>query len=59
MLENEILRDVFEVSDNANAKVGLISTVKRRADHKSKAIHKRNDMSRKNQARNAFLYEDN
>lgn len=56
MLENSVLRDVFEVTDSA--KVSMISTMRRRADHKSKTIHKRNDVSRKGMAQNAFLYED-
>ncbi|EGZ18975.1 hypothetical protein PHYSODRAFT_351401 [Phytophthora sojae] len=58
LVENEVLRDVFEVTENANAKIGLVSTVKRRADLKAKAVHKRNDMSRKDQAQNAFLYDE-
>jgi hypothetical protein len=55
-LENSVLREVFDVTDTT--KTSMVSTVKRRADHKSKAIHKRNDMSRKGMAQNAFLYED-
>ncbi|GMF20753.1 unnamed protein product [Phytophthora fragariaefolia] len=58
LMENEVLRDVFEVTENANAKISLVSTVKRRADLKAKAVHKRNDMSRKDQAQNAFLYDE-
>ncbi|KAJ0400402.1 hypothetical protein P43SY_001680 [Pythium insidiosum] len=58
LYENPVLRDVFEVSDNENAKISMISTVRRRADHRAKAINKRNDISRKGAAQNAFLYED-
>ncbi|GLE01451.1 hypothetical protein PINS_up010281 [Pythium insidiosum] len=58
LYENPVLRDVFEVSDNVNAKVSMISTVRRRADHRAKTINKRNDISRKGAAQNAFLYED-
>ncbi|KAE8886340.1 hypothetical protein PF005_g17692 [Phytophthora fragariae] len=58
LVENEVLRDVFEVTENAKAKIGLVSTIKRRADLKAKAVHKRNDMSRKDQAQNAFLYDE-
>ncbi|POM65482.1 Interferon-related developmental regulator family protein / IFRD protein family isoform 1, partial [Phytophthora palmivora] len=49
LVGNEVLRDVFEVTENTKAKIGLVSTVKRRADHKAKAVHKRNDISRKDQ----------
>ncbi|KAK1943160.1 Interferon-related developmental regulator 1 [Phytophthora citrophthora] len=58
LVENEVLRDVFEVTENSNAKLALVSTVKRRANMKAKAVHKRNDMSRKDQAQNAFLYDE-
>ncbi|KAH7485376.1 hypothetical protein KRP22_006524 [Phytophthora ramorum] len=58
LVENEVLRDVFEVTENVNAKISLGSTVKRRADLKAKAVNKRNDMSRKDQAQNAFLYDE-
>ncbi|KAG6612225.1 Interferon-related developmental regulator 1 [Phytophthora cinnamomi] len=58
LVENDVLRDVFEVTENANAKISLVSTVKRRADLKAKAVNKRNDMSRKDQAQNAFLYDE-
>ncbi|KAG7377028.1 Interferon- developmental regulator 1 [Phytophthora pseudosyringae] len=55
LVENEVLRDVFEVTENANAKIGLVCTVKRRADLKAKAVQKPNDMSRKDLAQNAVL----
>lgn len=58
MVENEVLRDVFDVSEKATAKASMVPTTKRRAGHKSKAVHKRNEVSRKDMAQNAFLYED-
>ncbi|ETL84202.1 hypothetical protein L917_15932 [Phytophthora nicotianae] len=58
LVENEVLREVFEVTENVNTKVGLKPTVKRRAERKAKTVHKRNDMSRKDQAQNAFLYDE-
>ncbi|DAZ92869.1 TPA: hypothetical protein N0F65_003048 [Lagenidium giganteum] len=58
LFQNEVLRGVFDVSENENAKVGMISTVKQRASHKSRAVGKRNDVSRKSKAQNSFLYEN-
>ncbi|OWZ04398.1 Interferon-related developmental regulator protein [Phytophthora megakarya] len=58
LVGNEVLRDVFEVTENPKAKIALVSTVKRRADHKAKAVHKRNGISRKDEAQNAFLFDE-
>ncbi|RLN95770.1 hypothetical protein BBJ28_00015955 [Nothophytophthora sp. Chile5] len=58
LLENDVLREVFDVTENANAKISMQSTVKRRADHKAKTVSKRNNMSRKDQVQNAFLYDE-
>ncbi|KAF4321063.1 hypothetical protein BBO99_00004449 [Phytophthora kernoviae] len=58
LTENDVLREVFDVTENANAKIGLVSTAKRRADRKAKAVNKRNGMSRKDQAQNAFLFDE-
>lgn len=58
LVKNEVLRDVFEIKTNANAKVEPGSAVKRRAGLKTKTVHKRNDMYRKDQAQNAFLYDE-
>ncbi|TMW61558.1 hypothetical protein Poli38472_012749 [Pythium oligandrum] len=57
LYENPVLRDVFEVSDKSDAKERMIPIVRRRADHRSKAIHRRNDISRKDAVQNAFLYD--
>lgn len=54
---NEVLRDVFDVAENENAQVSMISTVKRRAEKKSRSMGKRLDQSRKDMAQNAFLYD--
>jgi hypothetical protein len=58
LVENEVLRDVFEVTESASGKVGLVSSVKRRSDLKAKSVSKRNNMARKDQAQNAFLYDE-
>lgn len=58
MLENDVLREVFDVSEKASVKVSMVPTMKRRANHKSKTVSKRNELSRKDMAQNAFLYED-
>lgn len=58
MVENPVLRAVFDVSDTGPVRVSMVPTTKRRADHKSKAVHKRNEVARKDLAQNAFLYED-
>jgi hypothetical protein len=57
LVENELLRSVFDVSENANAKISLISTVKR-TGNKSRTVGRRNSISRKDKAQNAFLYEE-
>ena len=56
LLENDVLRSVFEVTENSNAKMSMVSTVQRRADNKSRSKYKRNDLSKKNRAQNDFLY---
>lgn len=58
MYENDVLRDVFDVVEKEKVKNSMISTVQRRADHRSKAIHKRNDVSRKAAEQSAFLYDE-
>ncbi|KAF1323636.1 Interferon-related developmental regulator 1, partial [Globisporangium splendens] len=59
MVENDVLRDVFDVSESKTAvKMSMVSTSKQRANHKSKAVSKRNEVSRKGMAQNAFLFED-
>ncbi|CEG38793.1 Interferon-related protein PC4 like [Plasmopara halstedii] len=57
LVKNEVLRDIFEIKAHGNAKLGLVSTVERRAGLKAKSVHKRNDISRKDQAQNAFLFD--
>ncbi|TYZ58835.1 hypothetical protein PybrP1_005135 [[Pythium] brassicae (nom. inval.)] len=58
MVKNPVLRAVFDVSDKVHVRASMVPTTKRRADHKSKAVHKRNEVSRKDLAQNAFLYEE-
>lgn len=58
MVENAVLRSVFDVSDTPHAKMSMVPTTKRRAGNKTKSVHKRNEVSRKDLAQNAFLFED-
>ncbi|KAG7389427.1 Interferon- developmental regulator 1 [Phytophthora boehmeriae] len=58
LMENDVLREVFDVTEKANTKIGLTSNVKRRAGNKAKTVNKRNNMSRKDQAQNAFLFDE-
>lgn len=58
LLENNVPRDVFDVTENSKAKFSMISTITKRADNKTRAVHKRNNVSRKDTAQNAFLYGD-
>lgn len=58
MVENPVLRAVFDVAEKPHVRASMVPTTKRRADHKSKAVHKRNEVSRKDKAQNAFLFEE-
>ncbi|KDO33354.1 hypothetical protein SPRG_02161 [Saprolegnia parasitica CBS 223.65] len=58
LMQNDVLREIFQVRGHGQAKYNMMSTADKRAGHKTKARSLRASIAMRRRAQNSFLYTE-